>query len=36
VVGGAVGATTGTIAATTSGKKQVAIPTEAVLTFTVQ
>jgi hypothetical protein len=36
VVGGAVGATTGTIAAATTGKKGAAIPTEAVLTFTVQ
>jgi hypothetical protein len=37
VVGGAVGATTGTIAATHSGNKdQAAIPTEAVLTFTVE
>jgi hypothetical protein len=36
VVGGAVGATTGTIAAATTGKKPAAIPTEAVLTFTVQ
>ncbi|HEY3990912.1 MAG TPA: hypothetical protein VGM02_16550 [Acidobacteriaceae bacterium] len=36
VVGGAVGATTGTIAATTGGKKGAAIPTEAVLTFTVE
>jgi hypothetical protein len=31
-----VGATTGTIAATTSGKKPAAIPTEAALTFTAQ
>jgi hypothetical protein len=36
VVGGAVGATAGTVAATTTGKKEAAIPTEAVLTFTVQ
>jgi hypothetical protein len=36
VVGGAVGATTGTIAAATTGKKPATIPTEAVLTFTVQ
>ena len=36
VVGGAVGATTGTVAAATTGKKPAAIPTEAVLTFTVQ
>jgi hypothetical protein len=36
VVGGAVGATTGTVAAATTGKKEAAIPTEAVLTFTVQ
>jgi hypothetical protein len=36
IVGGAVGATTGTIAAATAGKKPAAIPTEAVLTFTVQ
>ena len=36
VVGGAVGATGGTVAATTTGKKETDIPTEAVLTFTVQ
>jgi hypothetical protein len=36
LVGGAVGATTGTVAAATTGKKDAAIPTEAVLTFTVQ
>ncbi len=36
VVGGAVGATTGTVAAATTGKKEADIPTEAVLTFTVQ
>jgi hypothetical protein len=37
VVGGAVGATAGTVAAaTTHNNKEAAIPTEAVLTFTVQ